>query len=153
MTSAPAASPGSQQLTPAQTALWFGQQQVPDSAVYQCAERIDIRGDLDVGAFGEVLTRCLAAVPSLNAEYSSGPDGPRQRPRARAHRLQFLDVSATTDPAKQCDHEIAEFMSDTHSSSEAIAGDRLNDQTLEVVEDPTAVRIAETLRGQGFFLR
>lgn len=35
----------------------------------------------------------------------------------------------------------------------AIAGDRLNDQTLEVVEDPTAVRIAETLRGQGFFLR
>jgi hypothetical protein len=35
----------------------------------------------------------------------------------------------------------------------AIAGERLNDVTLEVGEDPTAVRIAETLRAQGFFLR
>ncbi|HYC79297.1 MAG TPA: helicase-associated domain-containing protein [Planctomycetota bacterium] len=35
----------------------------------------------------------------------------------------------------------------------AVAAERLNDVTLEVTEDPTAVRIAETLRAQGFFLR
>jgi hypothetical protein len=35
----------------------------------------------------------------------------------------------------------------------AIAGERLNDVVLEVTEDPTAVRISETLRAQGFFLR
>lgn len=34
-----------------------------------------------------------------------------------------------------------------------IVAERLNDVTLEVTEDPTAVRIAETLRAQGFFLR
>ncbi len=35
----------------------------------------------------------------------------------------------------------------------AIAGERLNEVTLEVSEDPTAVRISETLRSHGFFLR
>ena len=43
MTPAPDPSlPVSHLLTDTQTALWFGQQQVPGSPVYQCAERVDM---------------------------------------------------------------------------------------------------------------
>ncbi|GAB05185.1 non-ribosomal peptide synthetase [Gordonia amarae] len=136
MTPAPDPSlPVSHLLTDTQTALWFGQQQVPGSPVYQCAERVDIRGDLDAGTFGDVLTRCLAAVPALNADYVTGPEGPRRQPVTRDHPVRFVDVAAATDPAKQCDHEIAgfmsaEFTSGVHSSPDTIAGDRLSAQLL-----------------------
>ena len=97
MTPAPDPSlPVSHLLTDTQTALWFGQQQVPGSPVYQCAERVDIRGDLDAGTFGDVLTRCLAAVPALNADYVTGPEGPRRQPVTRDHPVRFVDVAAAT---------------------------------------------------------
>ncbi|MFZ2240148.1 MAG: condensation domain-containing protein, partial [Gordonia amarae] len=127
--------PVSPLLTDTQIALWFGQQQVPGSPVYQCAERVDIRGDLDAGTFGDVLNRCLAAVPALNADYSTVPGGPRRQPVTRDHPVRLLDVSPATDPAKQCDHEIAEFMAAGDAASDLITGDRLSAQLLIRLSD------------------
>lgn len=91
-------------------AIWFGQQQVPDSTAYQCAERIDIRGDLDPAVFGSVLARCLSAIPALNARYVPGPTGPRRVPVHREHPLPVIDVRETDDPSAAGDAVVAELM-------------------------------------------
>ncbi|WP_260840357.1 amino acid adenylation domain-containing protein [Gordonia pseudamarae] len=117
-------------LTAAQTALWFGQQQVPGSEVYQCAERVDIRGEIDTEVFGDVLARCLREVPALNAVYGAGADGPVRWPLARDHAVRLIDVSGTPDPDKQCDHEITEFMSGARPERAEISGEWLSTQIL-----------------------
>lgn len=87
--------------------MWFGQQQVPHSVVYQCAERIDIRGDFDATLFAEVLASALAAIPALNACYSAGPDGPYRRPDSRLHELRRVESSDADEIARIVDDLMA----------------------------------------------
>ncbi|WP_298446607.1 amino acid adenylation domain-containing protein [Gordonia sp. (in: high G+C Gram-positive bacteria)] len=124
---------GAGTLTDAQTALWFGQQQVPGSVAYQCAERIDIAGELDPALFAEVLAGCLARIPALQARYAVGGDGrPAAEPVTRAHDLPLIDVSGEGDPDAACDREIAAFMDlpPLDDGSAVIADDRLSGQVL-----------------------
>lgn len=85
-------------LTPAQTAMWYGQQQVPGSDVYQCVERVDIRGAFDSPLFTRVLSRCLGEIPALNARYFGTPDGPRAAAVTSTHDVRSIDLRAAPDP-------------------------------------------------------
>lgn len=112
--------------------MWFGQQQVPHSVVYQCAERIDIRGDFDATLFAEVLASALAAIPALNACYSAGPDGPYRRPDSRLHELRRVESSDADEIARIVDDLMAGGVpgAGQTSGAEVIDGATLSDQCL-----------------------
>ncbi|WP_415047279.1 AMP-binding protein [Gordonia sp. (in: high G+C Gram-positive bacteria)] len=92
-------SPVTDDLTAAQHAVWFAQQQVGDAPVYQCVERIDITGPFDVDRFTRVLRDRLRRIPALNARYRDDGAGPHRIPDDRAHPIRLHLLDADGDPA------------------------------------------------------
>ncbi|MDL9938974.1 amino acid adenylation domain-containing protein [Gordonia sp. ABSL1-1] len=117
-------------LSAAQTAMWFGQQQVPGSSVYQAAERVDIRGELDAGLFVRVVSDCLAELAPLNARYIAGPDGPRRYPDVRTHRVPLIEVDPTNPDAEAAVTAVIDEMLSAAPGAEEIGGVMLSDQRL-----------------------
>ncbi|MGV9712569.1 amino acid adenylation domain-containing protein [Gordonia sp. NPDC003424] len=119
-------------LTPVQTALWFGRQQVPGSGVYQCIERVDIRGDFDPNLFAGVLSRCLGEIPALNSRYFATPDGPRRSADRRVHEVRRVDVGGSTDAGAAERAAIDDVMSTglAASAGDEIAGRLLSNQVI-----------------------
>ncbi|MFT3714594.1 MAG: amino acid adenylation domain-containing protein [Gordonia sp. (in: high G+C Gram-positive bacteria)] len=121
-------------LTPAQLAVWFAQQQVADAPVYQCAERVEIDGPFDAERFADVVSRCLAQVPALNARYTDDGDGPRRIPEPRRHPVVVHDageqLDAVVDAAMGCP-----------PISNTIAGEQLSAQHLVRIGDDRHVWI------------
>ena len=123
------------ELTAAQLAVWFAQQQVDDAPVYQCAERIDIVGGFDVDRFAGVLRDALVQIPALNSRFvagggdGTGDRGPRAYPDARDHGLVVHDADEAA-----LDRIIDAAMTTTPIRGE-IAGDQLSGQHLVRLSD------------------
>ncbi len=119
-----------EELTAAQLAVWFAQQQVEDAPVYQCAERIDIIGSFDAERFATVLSDCLKQVPALNARYTDDGDGrPRARPDAREHVVVVHEAGAHQTDTDALESLVARATS-TAPVHDEIGGEQLSGQHL-----------------------
>lgn len=118
-----------EELTTAQLAVWFAQQQVTDAPVYQCAEQIHIVGDFDPHRFATVLADCLGQLPALNSRYATDGDRPRAHRVVREHPV----VQHRPDDGTLADI-VARAMI-TAPISDEIAGNQLSGQHIVEVAD------------------
>lgn len=116
-------------LTVEQTAMWFGQQQVADSDVYQCAERIDIVGEFDPAVFASVVADCLSALPVVNSAFREEGEGICRFSDPRSHELPLFDVADATDPTAAVAEHVAAELAPSYLSGE-ISGARISGQRL-----------------------
>lgn len=114
-------------LTVEQTAMWFGQQQVADSDVYQCAERIDIVGDFDPTLFATVVADCMASLSVVNSAFRDDGTGPHRTADPRSHALPLYDVA--DDQSAAVAAHIAAELAPSYCQGE-IAGSRVSGQRL-----------------------
>lgn len=97
-TAAPDARP-TQPLTEAQLGLWYAQRLDPDNPIFNTAQSVDIRGELDLAALAWAVSTAMAEAQGLTVGFAGGDDGPRQHPdAARTTRLETIDLRPCDDP-------------------------------------------------------
>ncbi len=86
-------------LTAGQLGLWYAQQLGPTNPVFNIAEYLDIRGDLDADIFVSAATLAVAENDSLHLRFQNTPHGPVQLiDRSHAPAIQLLNFSDAPDP-------------------------------------------------------
>jgi len=94
--------PKSRALSPAQLGIWIAQNLDPQSAIYNIAEYIEIKAELDDDALLDALRAVALASDALHLRVVATPEGPRQFvARGRVCPLRYLDLAAVPDaPAR-----------------------------------------------------
>lgn len=95
MSQTPAARP----LTEAQWGLWYAQRIDPANPIFNTGQYLDMRGPLDVAAFGAAVDAMGGEAEALSLRFVETPDGPAQYPDpAFRPRLRIVNLAAEADP-------------------------------------------------------
>ncbi|WP_260477996.1 non-ribosomal peptide synthetase [Nonomuraea sp. WAC 01424] len=90
-------------LTGAQAGIWLAQRLDPANPIYNAADRIDLRGPLDVAMFGRALERCLAEAEPLRLRFTAEPAQYLPDYDSLRGCLTVLDLRAEPDPEAAAD--------------------------------------------------
>ncbi|NEA46160.1 condensation domain-containing protein, partial [Streptomyces sp. SID10815] len=95
-----AASEGEyQELMAGQLAVWYAQQLDPENPVYNIAEYVEIRGDLDAGLLVRALRHTVHEAETARLRFRVQDDVPRQYlGDADEHPVELVDLTAEPDP-------------------------------------------------------
>ncbi|MFQ6148539.1 amino acid adenylation domain-containing protein, partial [Streptomyces seoulensis] len=95
-----AASEGEyQELMAGQLAVWYAQQLDPENPVYNIAEYVEIRGDLDAGLLVRALRHTVHEAETARLRFRVEDDVPRQYlGDADEHPVELVDLTAEPDP-------------------------------------------------------
>ncbi|WP_322521666.1 amino acid adenylation domain-containing protein [Guyparkeria halophila] len=86
------------ELTEAQAGIWYAQQRLPESAVYQTGEYLLLDGPLEPSAFSASVTGAIDECDGLHARFLVTADGPRVYVDRRAWALEWHDLRGHPDP-------------------------------------------------------
>jgi len=86
-------------LTEAQSGLWYAQRLDPANPIFNTGQYLDLRGPLDVSAFGAAVDQVGDEAEALSLRFEDSPDGPVQRldPALRP-RLAIIDLAHEAAP-------------------------------------------------------
>lgn len=89
-------------LSAAQQGIWFGQQIAPDSPLFNIAQYLDLRGDVDVDAISRAARQMFVEAPSLRARfvYTDGVSGQVIDP-FDGWTIPCIDLRGESDPHAQ----------------------------------------------------
>ena len=100
---------GLRELTSSQLGVWYAQQLDPDNPVYNIADYLEIRGDLNVDVFLESLRRCLDEADTCRLRFHFGNGKLWQYvDDSRGYPIQVIDLSDETEPRIAADDLIRE---------------------------------------------
>ncbi|WP_034411546.1 non-ribosomal peptide synthetase [Derxia gummosa] len=94
-------------LTEAQAGIWFGQQLVADSPIYQTAEALDLDGPLDRDVFLAAVRHALDEAEALHLRAGLVDGRLLQWPAGRDWQPEWIDCSTAADPDAAADAWIA----------------------------------------------
>ncbi|WP_216205116.1 non-ribosomal peptide synthetase [Amycolatopsis aidingensis] len=86
-------------LTAAQAGIWLAQRIDPDSAVYNIALRVELRGAVDLGRFAAAVRTAVTEAECLHVRIEAEGATPWQRPVPPRCTVPVLDLRAEPDPA------------------------------------------------------
>lgn len=88
-------------LTEAQEGLWYSQHLDPTNPIFNTGQYLDMRGPLDVAAFGAAIDQLADEAEALSLRFEDSPADPLQRidPSLRPG-LTIVDLSAEAEPEK-----------------------------------------------------
>jgi hypothetical protein len=79
--------------------IWRAQQLAPENPVYNIAEYLEIRGDLDAELFVEALRRTVDEADSVRLRFRMEDGTPKQYVSDNHdHPIHLIDVTAAADP-------------------------------------------------------
>ncbi|QUX29750.1 amino acid adenylation domain-containing protein [Nocardiopsis akebiae] len=86
-------------LTAAQKGLWYAQQLDPDNPLYNIAEYVELRGELDTDRFADAVRGAVLEAEALHLAFGEDEEGPWQRVEyPEDWRLQVVDLRGEDDP-------------------------------------------------------
>ncbi|MEF3353754.1 amino acid adenylation domain-containing protein [Paenibacillus sp. GYB006] len=87
-------------LTEAQSGLWYAQQLDPKNPIYNTAEYVDIRGNLDLDLFKIAIYQMLLEAKTVHLLFEEREEGPYQTQYeiSQLSEIEIIDVSGLSDP-------------------------------------------------------
>ncbi|WP_080682247.1 condensation domain-containing protein [Sorangium cellulosum] len=140
-------------LTQAQAAMWLDHTRDPQSTVNNTAERIELRGPLDLDRLRHALIAMQGEAEALHIRFFEQDGEPRQRlGEAAQPPVALRDLTGAEDPRRAADREILERLDEPFSLEEG----RLYDQTIYRLSPDHHIWVFRahhiTLDGYGFQL-
>ncbi|MBE2998654.1 amino acid adenylation domain-containing protein [Nocardiopsis sp. HNM0947] len=104
-------------LTAAQKGLWYAQQLDPGNPLYNIAEYVELRGDLDVERFTQAVRSMVLETEALHLVFGEDEDGPWQRvePPDDWH-MPVVDLRGEDDPDAAVHARMREDLDSVHVS-------------------------------------
>ncbi|QST01043.1 amino acid adenylation domain-containing protein [Pontibacillus sp. ALD_SL1] len=89
-------------LTGAQAGIWYAQQVEQSNPIFNTAEYVEIKGQLDVEAFKQAVKETMLEADALHMRYEDTEEGPKQAERAERH-VPFIvkDVRNERNPQEE----------------------------------------------------
>ena len=94
-------------LTGAQPGIWFAQRLDPENTVYNTADRIDIRGPVDVAALRRAIERCMAEAEIFRARFTERYGEPELHLDGGIRPVAVADLRGEPDPQAAAEAWIA----------------------------------------------